>query len=249
MAYPGGKGGLFRRLINLIPPHRVYIETHLGGGAVLRNKRPAEQSIGIELDAQVLAAWSMEEVPGLRLVHGDATEFLRQYDFCGDEFVYVDPPYVRTARRRPQIYRCELDDDAHEELLTVVDRIPAKVMVSGYANPLYQRRLPHWHRVEFAAGSHGLRHSEVVWLNYEPPDIPFDTRYAGDTFRERQRIKRKQERLRRRIQTMAPIERDLLYHWILENCAHAPMANGALTDATDSEPRRPPHSAEQRAAS
>ncbi|ODS31873.1 MAG: D12 class N6 adenine-specific DNA methyltransferase, partial [Candidatus Scalindua rubra] len=24
-----------------MPPHEVYIETHLGGGAVMRNKRPS----------------------------------------------------------------------------------------------------------------------------------------------------------------------------------------------------------------
>ncbi|KHE92566.1 MAG: hypothetical protein SCABRO_01681, partial [Candidatus Scalindua brodae] len=39
MNYPGGKGGVFQKLINLMPPHDVYIETHLGGGAVIRNKR------------------------------------------------------------------------------------------------------------------------------------------------------------------------------------------------------------------
>ena len=31
MNYPGGKGGVYQRLINLMPPHEVYIETHLGG--------------------------------------------------------------------------------------------------------------------------------------------------------------------------------------------------------------------------
>lgn len=30
MNYHGGKGGVFQKLINLMPPHEVYIETHLG---------------------------------------------------------------------------------------------------------------------------------------------------------------------------------------------------------------------------
>ena len=36
MTYPGGKGGngFYQKIINLIPPHDVYIETHLGGGAI-----------------------------------------------------------------------------------------------------------------------------------------------------------------------------------------------------------------------
>ena len=48
MHYQGGKGGVFQKLINRMPPHEVYIETHLGGGAVMRNKRPAGSNIGIE---------------------------------------------------------------------------------------------------------------------------------------------------------------------------------------------------------
>lgn len=35
-------------------PHEVYIETHLGGGAVLRHKRPAGRNIGIERNGQVI---------------------------------------------------------------------------------------------------------------------------------------------------------------------------------------------------
>ena len=52
--YPGGKGGVFQRLINLMPSHEVYIETHLGGGAIMRNKRPALRNIGIEIDPKVI---------------------------------------------------------------------------------------------------------------------------------------------------------------------------------------------------
>ena len=51
--YPGGKGGVFQRLINIMPSHEVYIETHLGGGAVMRNKRPARYNIGIEIDPKI----------------------------------------------------------------------------------------------------------------------------------------------------------------------------------------------------
>jgi site-specific DNA-adenine methylase len=35
--YPGGKGGagVYQTIINNIPPHDTYIETHLGGGNIL----------------------------------------------------------------------------------------------------------------------------------------------------------------------------------------------------------------------
>ena len=53
MRYPGSKNQVFQRLINLIPPHRVYIETHAGSGAVARRKLPATQTILIEIDPEV----------------------------------------------------------------------------------------------------------------------------------------------------------------------------------------------------
>jgi DNA adenine methylase len=56
MTYPGGKAGsgVYQTLINLMPPHDVYIEPFLGGGAVMRLKRPAAVNIGIDLDPQAL---------------------------------------------------------------------------------------------------------------------------------------------------------------------------------------------------
>ncbi|MCD4763305.1 MAG: hypothetical protein K8R28_04685, partial [Desulfobacterales bacterium] len=44
MKFPGGKGGTYQKYINLMPPHEVYIESHLGGGAILRYKRRARRS-------------------------------------------------------------------------------------------------------------------------------------------------------------------------------------------------------------
>lgn len=53
MPYPGGKHGpgVYQQIINQLPPHRVYIEPFLGGGAVLLKKAPAIVNVGIDADA------------------------------------------------------------------------------------------------------------------------------------------------------------------------------------------------------
>jgi len=68
-SYPGGKAGagVYQRLINLMPPHTVYIEPFLGHGAVLLGKRPADLNIGLDLDPH-----AVQEVR-TRLLHRQTT--------------------------------------------------------------------------------------------------------------------------------------------------------------------------------
>lgn len=56
MTYPGGKNGagVYQKIINLMPPHQVYIEPFLGGAAIMRLKWPASLNIGIDLDREVI---------------------------------------------------------------------------------------------------------------------------------------------------------------------------------------------------
>lgn len=69
MSYPGGKGALYQWLINQIPPHDIFISTHLGQCAIMRYKRPARINIGIDLDETVIDAWRYELGPGLPVDH------------------------------------------------------------------------------------------------------------------------------------------------------------------------------------
>ena len=117
MGYFGSKAtpGLCQAIISLQPPHAVYIEAHLGGGAIMKRKAPALRNIGIDLDARALESFRCDYP--VELVHGCAHELLASFPYLGRELVYCDPPTstrpaVRTSATVTTTGRPTADSDA-----------------------------------------------------------------------------------------------------------------------------------------
>lgn len=209
--YEGGKGGdgVYQKIINEIPPHDVYIEGCLGGGAVLRHKRPARISYGVDLDQDIIKDWKSVRFPGLRLHCGDVVKFFDRFLWSGDELVYLDPPYlVGTRSHKRKLYKYEMmTEREHMRLLAVARRIPARVIISGYQSELYARELEGWRTVSFRSVKRsGEPSEEWLWLNYPQPMELHDYRYLGDDFRDRERIKKKRQRWESKLRGMPPLE-------------------------------------------
>lgn len=219
MRYPGGKGGCFRNIINLMPMHDVYIETHLGSGAVLRHKRPVARSIGLDIDPQVIDVWRNHDMVNTEIVHSDAVAFLEQYPFNGTELVYCDPPYPVSTRRKARIYRYDYTEQDHRHLLESIMQLPCKVMISSYDNLMYRQALQEWEMRSFSATSHVGVRKESIWMNYSKPLTPYDTQYLGDDFRMREAIRKRHKRLTAKIGQMPTAERKLLWAWAKTNFA------------------------------
>ncbi len=228
MKYPGGKGKCFQRIINIFPPHETYIETHLGGGAVLRYKREAAHSIGIDKDEQVISFWHNNHPHLAEFVQADALEFLRSYQFKGKELVYCDPPYVPSARKRTRVYRHDLSEADHCVLLDTLVQLPCFVVISGYASELYQSRLKDWHTISFVAKAHDGLREEHLWSNYRIPEQLHDIRYFGENYRERQNFKRRMERMRRKIARLSRPEQHDLIRWLSTQLKHGDGTNAGI---------------------
>lgn len=220
MNYPGGKNNCYQQIINLIPPHRVFIEAFAGSGAIARNIRPAEQTILLDLDADALA-----EVVAAGVIDGngdaagghyllknmDCLSWMAGRNWRGDEFVYADPPYVMSSRStQRKIYKHEYDDDDHIALLTLLKKLPCNVMISGYWSELYANLLSDWHTATFTAQTRNGPATEWLWMNYAEPVELHDYRYLGDNFRERERIKRKASRWVNRFDSLPLLERQAI---------------------------------------
>ena len=234
--YPGGKNAHYQKLINLMPPHRVYIETHLGSGAVMRNKRPASINYGIDLDKTVLTSTEAairhsiaanndaeaQDSSIFEFICGDALQWLQGYaatsGFTGNELVYCDPPYLRSSRKQSRrLYQYEYTDQQHIELLDYLCTLPCFVMISGYASDLYSQKLKDWHIFTYQAQTRSREPAtEYVWMNYTQPIALHDYSYLGGNFRERERIKRKEARWVNRLQNLPILERQALLAAIQE---------------------------------
>ena len=110
MAYFGSKAtsGLCQPLIAMMPPHDTYIETHLGGGAIMRRKPAALHNIGIDRDARALGEFECDYP--VELIHGCAHRFLSEYAFEGSELLYSDPPYLKRTRTSKHRYRFDYEE-------------------------------------------------------------------------------------------------------------------------------------------
>ena len=121
--YFGSKAtaGLCQPLIALMPPHSVYIETHLGGGAIMKRKPAALRNIGIDRNGRALSEFRCGYP--VELAHGCCHRFLRDYPFDGTELVYSDPPYLHSTRKSARRYRHDYGDGDHEALLAWLRRL------------------------------------------------------------------------------------------------------------------------------
>lgn len=207
--YFGSKAtsGLCQAIISMMPPHATYIETHLGGGAIMKRKAPAMRNIGIDLNPETIAAFECPYPVELSL--GCAHEFLQKFPFTGtEELVYCDPPYLlrtRTADKRYR-YRFEYTDEDHIQLLNILMDLPCKVMISGYPSDMYDKALKGWNSLEIQVMNQAGVRTEKIWFNFEIDRYHWAT-YAGKNYTARQSIRRKAANWGRMYREMPRSER------------------------------------------
>lgn len=96
----------------------------------------------------------------------DALEIIARHNFA-EVLIYADPPYVHSTREASgrRLYAHELDDEQHIELLKVLKNHRGPVLLSGYANELYDEHLS-WPRIETQVRiQNNLPRTETLWIN------------------------------------------------------------------------------------
>ena len=167
-SYFGSKAtsGLCQPIIALMPPHDTYIETHLGGGAIMKRKPCALHNIGIDLNPRALERFQCDYP--VEKIHGCAHRFLAEYPFAGRELVYSDPPYLLNTRTSGRCYRFDYQQRDHIALLELLKSLPCQVILSGYPSALYDERLADWHTLELQVMNQAGVSTEKLRCNFTP---------------------------------------------------------------------------------
>lgn len=232
-SYTGSKNGsgVYQKIISEMPPHSVYVELFLGSGAIVRRKRPAVHSFGVELDESLIVQWMRADyfgVKNFKLHHADALEYVNGWFVSANYWnfdpqsvlIYADPPYlesVRAAKNR-DYYKHEFKTDIeHARLLSALRRLPCKVMISGYESKLYNDWLDGWRKIQIPTTNRGGgKVNEIVWMNFERAEKLHDYQFIGKNLTDRQRIKRKINNHVARLRRLDPRERNAILFAISE---------------------------------
>lgn len=113
----------------------------------------------------------VERLAGVVIEHRDALDVMTTHD-RPDALHYVDPPYVHRTRSggnpycAKHKYQHEMTDADHAKLIAALHRLRGMVIVSGYADAIYDEGLAGWQRVTRASLADGARRrTEVLWIN------------------------------------------------------------------------------------
>ncbi len=124
-----------------------------------------------------------ERLKSVQVEHDDFRKIFQRYD-SKETFFEVDPPYVHNTRKSKNVYKYEMSDDDHRDLVNILLNVKGKVMLNGYKNTIYNKlENDGWQRIDFdvacntikkdkilGIGMENNRRIESIWINYQLKD-------------------------------------------------------------------------------
>ena len=102
-----------------------------------------------------------------------AIDVIERYD-TPETLFYCDPPYPHESRGDPKAYEFEMTNEEHRHLSDVLHSVEGKVALSSYHCELMDELYGDWNKIEAPEKNcHSVKKArrEILWINYERPDI------------------------------------------------------------------------------
>lgn len=112
-----------------------------------------------------------ERLKDVEIYNTPALNLIQLFD-GPDAFFYLDPPYLHETRTAKSAYRFEMSRQDHIDLLDVIIKSKAKILISGYSSSLYNQTLKSWNddfldvTNNSGQNSQKQRRTERLWWNY-----------------------------------------------------------------------------------
>jgi DNA adenine methylase len=135
------QGDELTRAVNFLIRHHM---SYSGIGRTwAEDKRKGSSWAGLPYDLNLAA----RRLQGVKILLRNALDVIPEYD-SPETFFYLDPTYYGPTRVSPEMYDHEMSPFQHLRLLRLIKGLAGKVILSGYANPMYDGELVGWERVE-----------------------------------------------------------------------------------------------------
>lgn len=224
MYYPGNKNipGLIHKIVNQIPPCKNFCEPFAGSAAVstFLSLLP-ELNLNFYLNDIDPAVTDEFDYPaGSTVTNLDALYFLKILNNSTDRtdsFIFMDPPYHHSTRNsQSELYGTTMSHHQHVQFLSSVIDIKSNCMIIHPVCDLYDQHLKSFRQVQLSVRYHNKTSIEKLYMNYPEPEQLLTYACAGKDCWDRQRIKRKGDRLVRKLSSLPDLERNYILDRIRE---------------------------------
>ena len=218
MYYTGNKNipGLIQKIVNQIPLCTDFYELFAGSAAVSNFLSvldvPSVRYHLNDLDPVITANYDYPA--GCLITSLPALELLKSLKSVRDPesiFVFLDPPYLSDCRTYNfSLYRFEMTNDDHVQLLSAVQDLNYNCMIIHPQCDLYDRFLKSWRTVQLKVRYNRRTSLETLYMNYPRPVHLLTYSMYGTDCWDRQRIKRKGDRLVKKLLSLPEVERNYI---------------------------------------
>ncbi len=191
-----------------------YQELFAGNGGIFRKLRLPSRTVINDLDGSVIKKYKKLRSKKIFVFNEDALGLIAEINgnalYGRETLIYLDPPYRFSVRKgQRNLYKFEMSDDQHVQLLNLVLNCKCNVVISHYPDQVYDAFLipAGWNTHDFKATTRQGLVTERIYYNYPKPLLLQDYRYIGNDYREREIIKRKTNRWLNRLHKMDKLQR------------------------------------------
>ncbi len=228
MYYPGNKNipGLLHKIVNQIPVCSAFFEPFAGSAAVSKflSVLPGIKTMFIinDLDPAVTVNYNFPADTKVTTGNGfDIINKLIRFRSGTGTFVFIDPPYHHSTRPdHTAVYEHEFSHADHIQLLESVLQLKCNCMIIHPVCDLYDQALHTFRTIQLTVRYHNKTSTEKLYMNYPGPEQLLTYVFTGKDCWDRQRIKRKGDRLIQKLSTLPAAERNCIISRILQSFPH-----------------------------